>query len=1358
MSALSRTGSVLLRIGRWALGGLLALLTFIIILLLALVLALSQPDSRVWLAERGAALANDFTDWRIELGNVESPGLTHWLIGHLTVSRIDTAPADSGSESASDPTAVSTQQTATTADGASGTAVELLNASNFELNVLWSEALDEKYIVEALTADSIWINSDGAAWGAAEAEEEVVDEEEAPTDLKAQVNQLIDQLFEVDSSGLPHVIVNSLAIDRIEITDDVLQGDALSPEQKAEIPLVWQIAGEASLPEARAELTIQAVDADEQDGTTDAADAPGLPGISAKLEAIPQESGPAMKQLSLQTSQIPPALLNQWLPVKLTRQPELQLMARTAGTEYESQRIEIETLQLKVEDGLVATSATVGREALAFDARIEALPLLLIQPLLDEQATATLPLDEVRPEEVNAALKGSFPWDAPASLTADGALAADAAVFDSPLSLSSDLGIAGEALTFADTQLEWADISLRAAGKVDAGKMDVQLKSLAVPLNTALALADALSLDIPQVNALIAEPQVLQCAAATKASEGIDSAIAGSITARRARLGDLGRLTVEQLTAAGPFATPVVAGELKLSLCPEGRPADLFASFKADLGERQRIDIASSQLTYQGSTSAVSGWVAMGEGTMKLDASVNDFELDIVKPFLPQATVDQLANLSARINLDAQAEGELTDPAFDIDLDVKGLYDTLRYSVALDAQRREDLVTISELTLEARPGPGAEARLEDDEEDADESAEEPGILPALPPNAVIALQGSLQADLQALRDSGQIEGLRTDLELDVTDVDLRLLSLAGLELPPEATGMLDGRLTLALQPEQLQTSGRFTFVQPASYLDALLKERRKLRTNREADLSLSGPAQAQIEADWATTDEQLRLDVDFVSEALRKLQMADARTDVQKPLELSVAANLTPYRERLYGMLSSASDSTSTSAWPLDLQVKGTSQLGFVNVFLNDPLQTIRGDLQLDLDVQGDTESPQGKGFLALQNGFYEQKTFGTELSNIDLRLALDGSRIAIEKGDIQVAEDGRIGLDGEADWQARTVDIRVNLKDANLLRQPGLSATISGDLSAEGDAEKLAVTGRLEARPMKILLDNALKSSIPTIDVTVVDNSSPDRQAGQQPSGGLAGAETTPGEDAAESAMPTIPLDIIINAPQQVFLKGRGLDAELQGKIRVVGTASNPIYSGELGIKRGHMDLFNKRFELVRGQVSFANDAVALVITGEYADDTYTYQAQVSGTTADLKIELSSVPTLPQDEIISRILFGKSIQSITPIQAVQLAAAVRSLQGGGGGFDPLGSAQQLLGVDSLTVGTQETDEGKGVNVGVGKYISDKVYLELERTPEVNQPWKGSVEIELRPNISLETSTGGQSGFGGVELKWKKDY
>lgn len=73
-------------------------------------------------------------------------------------------------------------------------------------------------------------------------------------------------------------------------------------------------------------------------------------------------------------------------------------------------------------------------------------------------------------------------------------------------------------------------------------------------------------------------------------------------------------------------------------------------------------------------------------------------------------------------------------------------------------------------------------------------------------------------------------------------------------------------------------------------------------------------------------------------------------------------------------------------------------------------------------------------------------------------------------------------------------------------------------------------------------------------------------------------------------------------------------------------------------------------------------------------------------------------------------------------------------------------------------IDSEENEAGdKGVKVGAGKYLSENVYLELERSSDPTHPWQGNILIELTPSISLESTTGGAKG-GSAELLWKRDY
>lgn len=105
----------------------------------------------------------------------------------------------------------------------------------------------------------------------------------------------------------------------------------------------------------------------------------------------------------------------------------------------------------------------------------------------------------------------------------------------------------------------------------------------------------------------------------------------------------------------------------------------------------------------------------------------------------------------------------------------------------------------------------------------------------------------------------------------------------------------------------------------------------------------------------------------------------------------------------------------------------------------------------------------------------------------------------------------------------------------------------------------------------------------------------------------------------------------------------------------------------------------------------------------------------------------------------------------------MRLAQAVRELTGKSSGFDPIASTRDALQLDNLTVDSANTESGSGVSVGVGKYINERVYVELERAADAAQPWQGSIEVELTPKLVLEGSMDDVGGAS-VDLKWKYDY
>jgi translocation and assembly module TamB len=224
---------------------------------------------------------------------------------------------------------------------------------------------------------------------------------------------------------------------------------------------------------------------------------------------------------------------------------------------------------------------------------------------------------------------------------------------------------------------------------------------------------------------------------------------------------------------------------------------------------------------------------------------------------------------------------------------------------------------------------------------------------------------------------------------------------------------------------------------------------------------------------------------------------------------------------------------------------------------------------------------------------------------------------------------------------------------------------------------------------------------------------------------------------------------------PGQVFVRGRGLESEWQGRLQVRGTTAAPELVGRLELVRGSFDVLGRRFALARGVITFDGGAAIdprLDIVAEAQAAGVTAQAIVGGTASAPSFRLSSTPELPQDEVLARVLFNRDMGQLSAAQGIQLAQAAASLASGGPGL--LDRVRGRLGLDRLDLGTADggsTDP----TVSAGRYLSEGVYVGVDQS--VSGQSKATVEVEITPNITVETDVGSKGGAG-IGLNWKRDY
>ncbi len=425
--------------------------------------------------------------------------------------------------------------------------------------------------------------------------------------------------------------------------------------------------------------------------------------------------------------------------------------------------------------------------------------------------------------------------------------------------------------------------------------------------------------------------------------------------------------------------------------------------------------------------------------------------------------------------------------------------------------------------------------------------------------------------------------------------------------------------------------------------------------------------------------------------------------------------------------------------------------------------QTLAGTLSTNITVSGTALHPEFTGTSTLTNGEYQHNIAGILLHNIDASLRLSKNRIEITHANATDGGKGTMQASGGIDiGEHSTANVKSTLKNFYLMRSDDLKVNLSGDTTLSGPVDSLGVQGTFTVNKAEIHIPDRIAPAITKLNVTEINQPLTEQQK-------MAMLARKLRAKAAPSSIP-IALDITINLPNQVFLRGRGLDAELGGKLHITGNASEPEAIGTLSVIRGRYQFIGQNFTLAPTSTATFRGPIPpspfLDITAETPAEDIIAQVNFSGTLNTPKLTVTSTPALPMEEVLSRMLFGRNLKNITPAQALRLVSVTRELLGkGGGDINFLDRTRSFLRLDDLDI--KQGEEGESA-FGIGKYIKDGIYVGAQKNLGT-EGGKATIEIEVTPHITVEsevgtnapsnTAPGSESTTqGGVGVNWKYDY
>lgn len=418
--------------------------------------------------------------------------------------------------------------------------------------------------------------------------------------------------------------------------------------------------------------------------------------------------------------------------------------------------------------------------------------------------------------------------------------------------------------------------------------------------------------------------------------------------------------------------------------------------------------------------------------------------------------------------------------------------------------------------------------------------------------------------------------------------------------------------------------------------------------------------------------------------------------------------------------------------------------------FAGQPGQSLDGALGLAADFSCRLAEPCLKGVVKGKGLIYQNQAYGTRLSDMTLDGRFDGSRfelasLSAKAGSGSVGASGFVSLSAENGYP---MDFAVKLQNAQLAKSNALSASATGNLRFSKNAgETPLLSGEMKLPETRYQIVWQGASEVPKLTgVRFKPRRGPVRVTGDEEAETMAGAFSN------------IRLDLHLVAPEKLYVSGMGLESEWSADFRVGGTSAAPTMAGEVELVRGTLGFAGRSFDLSDGLVSFTGGRTIDPTVAMTASDTIEdveVNIVVSGQAYDPQIEFSSTPSLPEDEIVSRILFGSSVANLSAIQAVQLASSLNSLRGGGGGLNPLGSLRSATGVDRLRILGADEQSGRGTALAAGQYLTDDIYVEL--ITDARGFTATQLEVSVTKWLSVLSQAGG-SGVNSVNVRIRKDY
>ncbi|MBK9167002.1 MAG: translocation/assembly module TamB domain-containing protein [Bryobacterales bacterium] len=403
---------------------------------------------------------------------------------------------------------------------------------------------------------------------------------------------------------------------------------------------------------------------------------------------------------------------------------------------------------------------------------------------------------------------------------------------------------------------------------------------------------------------------------------------------------------------------------------------------------------------------------------------------------------------------------------------------------------------------------------------------------------------------------------------------------------------------------------------------------------------------------------------------------------------------------------------------PLDVKLAGRLNPAIISAFADTVRAT--GDTRLEFGAQGTLKDPVLSGFIEWNDGLIALPELGIQLANLDARFDLEKDRLTVSRltGELNGGRlEGSGGL-AYRDSLVQDADVQINARQVFLNLPEGLQTLSDIDLRFSSQEDRLVIGGSVTIADGSyrepILITGELLRALQGGNLTFTDEPNP--------------------------LLARLRYDLEVRSREPLRIDNNLARAALNLDLRLTGSYDRPGLTGRITIEEDGLLYLNERSYIIdRGTITFTDEQRIRPFIDLAARTTtkgYEINLVITGDSDDIDTTLTSDPPLPEQDIVSVLLTGRTLEEAREAGGDVARDQVLSYVAGGLGGSFSRRAERMTGLSQVRIEPNliaaESDPTARLTIGQDLTSQLRLIYSMNLADSGDQIWVTEYDITRR--------------------------